>query len=103
LAKLVLSAWRKQAECAWWTTDDPARDPFFPNPGQRPSLAKFICDGCPVKQECLDEAMAEEYGLPRNLRFGVRGGLSRDERTLLAKARGEIERQDEDDFWEDVA
>jgi hypothetical protein len=36
--------------------------------------AKFICAGCPIKQECLDYAMAaqEEYG--------IWGGLTADER-----------------------
>lgn len=49
---------------------------FYADSEDRMSLkmAKFICAQCPIKQECLDYAMAaqEEYG--------VWGGLTAEER-----------------------
>ncbi|MGP3917711.1 WhiB family transcriptional regulator [Nonomuraea sp. 10N515B] len=49
---------------------------FFPERGESPRRAKVICAGCPVRQECLDYALAEE------IQFGVWGGL-----TLLERRR----------------
>jgi WhiB family redox-sensing transcriptional regulator len=37
-------------------------------------MAKRICIGCPVRQECLD------YALVSNQRFGIWGGLTEEER-----------------------
>ena len=36
--------------------------------------AKQICQGCPVRGECLDQALAEGY------QHGIWGGLTADER-----------------------
>lgn len=46
--------------------------------------AKRLCSVCPwqVKEECLSEAMAEEAAL-RQGRWGIRGGLTEEERALL--------------------
>lgn len=50
------------------------------------------CSTCPVKQECLDSAMAEEgtRGDWARHRFGVRGGLTPWQRTELAKEQGTV-------------
>lgn len=44
-------------------------------------LAKQICAGCTVQNECL------RYAIDGEERFGVWGGLNTDERDLVARAR----------------
>ncbi|MBO3744886.1 WhiB family transcriptional regulator [Streptosporangiaceae bacterium NEAU-GS5] len=72
-----LSDWRDAGLCA---QVDP--DLFFPDPGDRAAVirAKSVCAACPVRFECLTDA------LTRNERFGVWGGLSeRDRRNRRGK------------------
>jgi WhiB family redox-sensing transcriptional regulator len=67
--------WRDQAAC-----NDPAvADLFYPDRGGDIRTAKRICQGCPVRQPCLD------YALERGERFGVWGGLSERERRRLKR------------------
>jgi WhiB family redox-sensing transcriptional regulator len=44
----------RDAECSEW----PAVD-FFPVRADATGPAKAICSGCPVRQECLDYALAD--------------------------------------------
>lgn len=73
-------AWVDEAACL---TVDP--EVFFPDVGEgfrnRTKQAQKICASCPVKAECLQEA------LDHNHRDGVWGGLSETERKPLHKAR----------------
>lgn len=57
-------------------------DTFFPQPGDTRGTekAKAICAGCPVRRTCLAEALAEEGGRTKDNRFGVRGGLTHNQR-----------------------
>lgn len=68
--------WRDRARCAGADPDmffDPARE----------AEAKAVCAKCPVRQECLDDEMAvEQRGF--QYRFGVRGGLTGNEREKLS-------------------
>lgn len=66
------SAWRAGALCA--QVDG---DLFFPEKGESALPAKRVCAGCPVRAECLAEALA------RPERFGVWGGLSEPERRAV--------------------
>lgn len=50
---------------------------FFPEEGQTARPAKRVCDGCEVRQACLDLAMAADE------RHGVWGGLTVRERDAL--------------------
>lgn len=43
---------------------------------------KYVCGGCPVRQECLEAALWEEQGLKRNERYGIRGGMSARQRHI---------------------
>lgn len=54
---------------------------FFPEKGGPGSAreAKRICAGCPVKSECLADALS------RDERNGIWGGLTRDERRRLRR------------------
>lgn len=66
--------WQDEAICA--QTDPEA---FFPEKGGSTREAKKICLGCPVRQECLDYALAHDE------RFGIWGGLSERERRRLKR------------------
>lgn len=46
--------------------------------------ARALCAGCPVKQECLTDALREEEGLGPRSRNLVRGGLTPSERYVQA-------------------
>jgi WhiB family redox-sensing transcriptional regulator len=67
--------WTERALCA--QTDPEA---FFPEKGGSTREAKRICQGCEVRDECL------EYALENGIRFGVWGGLSELERRKLKPA-----------------
>ncbi|WP_328921161.1 WhiB family transcriptional regulator [Streptomyces sp. NBC_00208] len=71
--------WRMQAACR---DEDP--DLFFPIGSTGPALvqteeAKAVCDGCPVREPCLEWAM--EHGQDS----GVWGGLGEAERRALKR------------------
>lgn len=48
---------------------------FHPNDKRDEGPAKAVCRGCPVKQQCLDFAIAE------HIHEGIWGGLNGTERT----------------------
>lgn len=64
--------WQDDALCA---QTDP--EIFFPEKGGSTREAKKICLLCPVKDQCLEDALANEE------RFGIWGGLSERERRRL--------------------
>lgn len=69
--------WQEQALCA--QTDPEA---FFPEKGGSTREAKRICNGCKVRNQCL------EYALANDERFGIWGGLSERERRRLKRRMG---------------
>ncbi|AEZ50755.1 WhiB family transcription factor [Mycobacterium phage Halena] len=87
--------WRKLADCQYV---DP--ELFFPLKGQNNAWAKRICAGCPVREECLEDAMAAEYREQKENRHGIRAGLTPTARYQLAKERGEFIRTNDDDLME---
>lgn len=79
--------WVTQAECA---TVNP--ELMFPERGDKPGYryARNICGVCPVRGECLEDAMTAEGSQGKTNRHGVRGGKSPAERAdLYAKRRRE--------------
>lgn len=76
--------WLTQAACAGMADATYAEaDPFHPEPNRgKPDYreARSICEGCPVRQACLADAMATET---KGERAGFRGGLTPDERQAL--------------------
>lgn len=66
--------WQERALCA--QTDPEA---FFPEKGGSTREAKRICQGCEVKDACLDYALANDE------RFGIWGGLSERERRRIKR------------------
>ncbi|WP_372460559.1 WhiB family transcriptional regulator [Actinomycetospora soli] len=67
-------AWHRDALCA---QADP--EAFFPEKGGSPAEAKQVCRRCPVREQCLADAIAHDE------RFGVWGGVgTRKQRQTLA-------------------
>ena len=54
---------------------------FFPPAEQEAEAAKAICSGCTVREPCLEAALAAGE------RFGIWGGMSTDERQMIAARR----------------
>lgn len=73
IAVNVPPAWVDRALCA-----QVGGDAWFPEIGEPVTRAKIICLRCPVRRECL------EYALDHRETFGVWGGMSTNERELLA-------------------
>jgi WhiB family redox-sensing transcriptional regulator len=69
------SPWMKDALCKGVDVDV-----FFE--ARHEHEAKELCSACPVRKQCLDEAMRTEGGSPWG-RFGVRGGKNPQERQRL--------------------
>ncbi|MCA1692957.1 MAG: WhiB family transcriptional regulator [Acidimicrobiales bacterium] len=54
---------------------------FFPSDGVGVEVARRVCATCPVKEPCL------EYALANNIDHGVWGGASERERRRIARRR----------------
>lgn len=74
-------AWLPQAACR---ADGVHPDEMFPdnNVGEI-EHARRICAPCPVRTECLAEAMAMEGGRTAKSRYGIRAGLTGGQRRVL--------------------
>lgn len=78
---VTFRAWQRDAECR-----GEQRRYFFPptwperrdEKDRRERHAKSLCEGCPVRAECL------EFALSSNEAYGVWGGLNELERKHLA-------------------
>jgi len=67
--------WSKDAACAEIGPVDYA---FFPDSGSGGyNMAREVCDRCPVRYECLQDA------LDRDEQWGMYGGLTPNERKAL--------------------
>ena len=70
-------AWRERGRCRG---ADPAV--FFPEDDEDPAFAaKAICDVCPVRETCLEHAIAGRE------RLGVWGGYTARERRRIVRRR----------------
>ena len=56
-------------------------DLFFPERGASTKEAKSVCQGCVVREDCL------EYALANGEKFGIWGGLSERERSRIRRQR----------------
>ncbi|MER7151223.1 WhiB family transcriptional regulator [Streptomyces lydicus] len=77
-----ITHWSEQALCR---QEDP--DEFSPAVYNTATVRepKAICNRCPVEAKCLEEAFAEEAGLPHQFRSGIRGGTTPRERAAIDK------------------
>lgn len=78
-------AWRTQALCAQTDPDLWFDESTSPHPNapqrQRETLAKSICQTCPVQTQCLNDAL--QHGDD----YGIWGGLTTTERRHLQQSR----------------
>lgn len=68
--------WRDKAKCKGMETEL-----FFPERGPGTKEAKAACQGCIVREVCLDFALANGE------KFGIWGGLSERERRRIRRQR----------------
>lgn len=68
--------WMEDALCA---QTDP--DIFYPEKGGSTAPATSVCSSCPVKSECL------EYAVTNDIRHGIWGGTSDNDRKRIARER----------------
>lgn len=76
--------WQTRAACS---VEDP--DLFFPlsydGPGQfQVAAARAVCNRCPIRLTCRDDALNREGSKAPEARTGIWGGLTPDERADLA-------------------
>jgi WhiB family transcriptional regulator, redox-sensing transcriptional regulator len=57
---------------------------FFPDPKGSMRPGKTVCARCPVRRDCLDDALTWEQ---THLIWGIRGGLSANERSAILTRR----------------
>jgi WhiB family transcriptional regulator, redox-sensing transcriptional regulator len=62
------------------------RTPGFPDKGRQAVMAKRICAACPVRTQCLDNALAGADTW-NGIATGIRGGTTPRERALLRRSR----------------
>lgn len=103
--------WRKPARPIWRAPETVAcrgedTSLFYKGEGETPEArqsraarAKRLCAACCARTECLEKAMEEEKG--GGARFGIRGGLTEEERKReqtrrTLKARNERKRAEKD-------
>jgi WhiB family redox-sensing transcriptional regulator len=74
-------AWMSQAAC-----DGVDASLFFPERGENNdnSGAKAVCRECPVREDCL------EYALANGIRYGIWGGTSEGERKRIRRIRARL-------------
>lgn len=70
-----------QGLCAQTGPDDTT---WFPAKGGSTIPAKRLCQGCPIKDACL------QYAIANNIRYGVWGGRSERERDAIAKGESPL-------------
>ena len=69
--------WTMRAKCRGM------EDALFPEASDQ-KRAKLVCSGCPVRYECLAEA------LDNRIEWGVWGGMTERERRLLLRQRSDV-------------
>ena len=82
--------WRSEAACSGYPTDLFYPDERPKNMGRNGTdwdSCREICKRCPVRFECLEAALVEEQGLGRDIRAGMRGGLTPVERHRMRARR----------------
>jgi WhiB family transcriptional regulator, redox-sensing transcriptional regulator len=74
--------WRSSSLCSQLPVAE-ADSLFYPERGRSTKAARALCSECPVRAECLEFALGDEYALAH----GVWGGTSPRERRVLARRR----------------
>lgn len=82
-APILTPAWTDDALCA--QTGYGAADEWYPERGESYTAALKLCQGCPVRQECLEFAMTNEASDYH--RHGIYGGATPRQRRRIAAER----------------
>lgn len=78
-SQMAPSRWRDEAACL---SEDP--ELWFPETPQEADLARRICLlECPVRRQCLEDALKAEEGRGLAYRSGIRAGMDEAERLAL--------------------
>jgi WhiB family redox-sensing transcriptional regulator len=75
-AQLIAASWRKRAACRGV---DP--EVFYPVTDEEAGAARSICSTCPVREACLEHALAVRE------REGIWGGATERERRRILRQR----------------
>lgn len=84
-----MTPWQHRAACR----KAPDDSIWYPADRSNIALAKFICSRCPVRAECLREALAQEGGRSGENRHGIRGGMTPEERANEYRCRARLARK----------
>lgn len=79
----AVGSWQREARCASTGISSVELDRIFFSGSKGCREAKLICAGCPVREACLEDALAVESEtnlLRSRMIHGVRGGLTVEER-----------------------
>lgn len=80
---IAADRWQTAAACV-----DTPTAVYFPTAGAGGyDTARRICAGCPVSDQCLEEALVEEAELGNGARHGMRAGLTPQDRDDLVALR----------------
>jgi hypothetical protein len=66
----ILDSWLDRAACKEATNKEV--EYFFHGNRTQKAMIKQFCNNCPVREECLQDALKE----PARIRYGARGGLT---------------------------
>lgn len=80
LDMIIIPEWHKDAACRGHANPDL----WFPEPGDsrmQTAWALWICAHCPVRGECLDDAIR------KNEKHGIRGGRTTRQRVRMMRRR----------------
>lgn len=78
-----MGGWADSAACIEYPTEIFFSDTRGSN-GENRLAIRLICAHCPVRNECLESALAEEQDATTH-RYGVRGGMTAHEREMYWK------------------
>lgn len=78
-----MATWQHRAACR----KAPDDSIWYPADRSNIALAKFICGQCPVRAECLEDALATEGGRSGENRHGIRGCMTPEERANERRRR----------------
>lgn len=82
-----MADWQLDARCNGVPTDL-----FFPSMGTSSNAIELkmifkMCGDCPVREQCLEAALAMEGDCGRNMRHGLWGGTTPEQRHRMVKSR----------------
>jgi hypothetical protein len=79
------SDWHHRALCAQPAYAGQQEDLWFTEIKHKQAIAEAVrlCHTCPVRQDCLKDAIADEGDAAKSRRYGVRGGLTPHQRRRL--------------------